>query len=142
MKLFLDTSSLFKLYHQEADSAAVEALFTGQMVTEVFLSELAKIEFSSTVWKKRRVGDIDTRQAEVLLQAFESDFAKYTFVQLDSVVVEQSRRLLAKYGSSGLRALDSIQLATAVLLTAEVGQFASADKLLRGFLEQENLPIP
>lgn len=140
MKVFLDTSSLFKLYHQEADSALVEGIFTGQAVTEVFLSELTKVEFASTVWKKRRIGDISEMQARTLLEAFESDFTKYTFVQLDNVVVEQARGLLSRYGQLGLRALDSLQLSTAVSLRNQVGLFVSADKLLRDCLNQERLP--
>lgn len=52
MKVFLDTSSLFKLYHQEADSNIIESIFTDYKVTDVFLSEISKIEFASTVWKK------------------------------------------------------------------------------------------
>lgn len=141
MKIFLDTSSLFKLYHQEADSAQVERIFTSQVVTEVLLSELTKVEFASTVWKKRRIGDITEAQANSLLHAFASDFAKYTFVQLDSVVVEQARNLLSTYGTAGLRALDSLQLSTAVAVRMQASLFVSADQLLRTCMKQENLPV-
>lgn len=65
MRLFLDTSSLFMLYHEEEGSLAVERLFTDHKVTAVFLSELTKIEFASTVWKKVRTGAIDERQASL-----------------------------------------------------------------------------
>ena len=142
MKLFLDTSSLFKLYHQEANSALVEGLFTSQAVTEVFLSELTKVEFASTVWKKQRVGEISESQARILLQAFEDDFSRYTFMQLDGVVVEQARNLLAIYGQSGLRALDSMQLSTAVSLRHQANLFVSADQLLGSCLRQEKLSVP
>lgn len=141
MKVFLDTSSLFKLYHQEADSAQVESIFTSQVVTEVFLSDLTKVEFASTVWKKQRIGDISEAQANSLLHAFEGDFARYTFVQLDSVVVEQARNLLSTYGIVGLRALDSLQLSTAVAVRMQASLFVSADQLLRTCMKQENLPV-
>jgi predicted nucleic acid-binding protein len=49
MKIFLDTSLLFKLYHQEADTAELEQIFALGNVTHVFLSELTKVEFASTV---------------------------------------------------------------------------------------------
>jgi predicted nucleic acid-binding protein len=99
------------------------------------------IEFASTVWKKRRIGDISDTQARIVLQAFEGDFTKYTFAQLDNVVVEQARNLLATYGQLGLRTLDSLQLATAVSLRNQAGLFVSADQLLRSCLSQENLPV-
>jgi predicted nucleic acid-binding protein len=54
MKIFLDTSSLFKLYHREADTFLLEQLFSAVTITNVFLSEISKIEFTSTVWKKVR----------------------------------------------------------------------------------------
>lgn len=49
MKLFLDTSSLFKLYHQEVDSDVIDGVFTNYKIIDIFLSELSKIEFPSTV---------------------------------------------------------------------------------------------
>jgi uncharacterized protein len=50
MKLFLDTSSLFKLYHQEDGTDELESMFTQQKITHIYLSEIAKVEFTSTIW--------------------------------------------------------------------------------------------
>ena len=135
MKVFLDTSSLFKLYHEEEDSDIIESIFRNNKVNEVFLSELSKIELASTVWKKVRIGDIQEAQAKVIIDAFEEDFSKYTFIQIDNIIVEVARSLINKYGKKGLRALDSIQLSTAVMLTKKVDLFASADKLLASLLK-------
>lgn len=110
-------------------------------MTEVSLSDLTKVEFASTVWKKRRIGAITEVQANGLLQAVEGDFAKYTFVQLDSAVVEQARNLLHTRGPLGLRALDSLQLSTAVAVRRQASLFVSADQLLRTCMKQENLPV-
>jgi uncharacterized protein len=55
MKIFLDTSSLFKLYHKEDGTEIIEQVFNDNKITAVFLSEIAKIEFASTVWKKVRM---------------------------------------------------------------------------------------
>jgi predicted nucleic acid-binding protein len=52
MKIFLDTSTLFKLYHREVDTEDLERLFTTEKITNIFLSEISKIEFTSTFWKK------------------------------------------------------------------------------------------
>ncbi len=114
MIIFLDTSSLFKLYHQEADSEEIEQIFVRNTVQTVFLSEITKLEFASTVWKKVRVKDLAEEQAILLLQAFETDFPNYSFVQLDTVLIEKAKNLLSIYGKAGLRTLDSLQLATAI----------------------------
>ena len=52
MKIFLDTSSLVKLYHQEAETNEIEKIFNTQKLTHIFLSEISKIEFASAIWKK------------------------------------------------------------------------------------------
>lgn len=140
MKLFLDTSSLFKLYHAEKDSYLVEDLFKTNTIVAVFLSELTKTEFASSVWKKWRLKEINEPQVNVLLKSFEDDFKKYSFVPVDSAVIEQARWLLDKYGRHGLRTLDSIQLSTALFLRSQAGLFKSADKLLTSFLVAEGLP--
>jgi predicted nucleic acid-binding protein len=98
MKIFLDTSSLFKLYHKEADTAVLEQLFSTVKITDVFLSEISKIEFTSTVWKKVRTKEISEMEAKTTLALFESNFEKYTFVTTDSYIVEQARILTSKYG--------------------------------------------
>jgi predicted nucleic acid-binding protein len=140
MKIFLDTSSLFKLYHQEAGTAELEQIFALGNVTHVFLSELTKVEFASTVWKKVRTKEITAAQANATVMLFEADFAKYTFATTDSLLLEQARQLVIKYGLEGLRTLDSIQLATCLLLAQEVAVFFTADKLLKTLLGAEGLP--
>jgi predicted nucleic acid-binding protein len=140
MRVFLDTSSLFKLYHQETDSEIMESIFTNYKVTDVFLSELSKIEFASIVWKKVRVNDITELQAKAVTEAFDEDFSKYSFVQIDNIIIEQAKILITKYGKQGLRALDSIQLSTAIMLRSKANLFLSADTLLNSFLKQEELP--
>ena len=139
MKIFLDTSSLFKLYHQEVGTDELENLFSQVKITHVFLSEITKIEFTSPIWKKVRTTEITTTQAKVTLELFENDFEKYNFVATDSLVLEQARNLTTKYGIEGLRTLDSIQLSTCISLAKEVDIFYTADKLLKTLIEQEGL---
>ena len=74
MKLFLDTSALIKLYHKEQDSELVEDIFIQRKATHIFLSELAKIEFASAIWKKERKNEIDKSQAERTIILFKSDY--------------------------------------------------------------------
>jgi len=140
MKIFLDTSSLFKLYHREADSSVISHIFTSGKVSGIFLSELAKIEFESTVWKKVRTKEISELDAKTILQHFDHDSSKYSFVPVDSLIIRQSRSLIAKYGVDGLRTLDSIQLATSIILKDKSSFFITTDKLLDSFFKRESLP--
>ena len=73
------------------------------------------------------------------MDLFESDFGKYTFIVTDSIIIEQARILISKYGLQGLRTLDSIQLATAKSLFQQADIFFTADKLLKSLFEVEGL---
>jgi len=85
------------------------------------------------------MGDVSLLEASTTLRLFENDFGKYTFITLDSIVIEQARILSSKYGTKGLRTLDGIQLSTAVLLSKQSDLFLTADKLLNTFFEEEGL---
>jgi predicted nucleic acid-binding protein len=130
MNIFLDTSSLFKLYFQEDGSAELDQLFELHSIEKIYLSALAGIEFRSIVWRKVRMNEITVQQATLLLNAFDEDYASYTIVATDESLLELSRQLLDKYGQRGLRSLDSIQLASAITVKANVQLFKTADDLL------------
>lgn len=139
MKIFLDTSSLFKLYHHEADTFLIEKIFSEVNVTNVYLSEIAKVEFASTVWKKVRTGEITEVEAIETLQLFVNDSTKFTFVATDSIIIERAMNLVTKYGLNGLRTLDGIQLSSAISLQSEVELFITSDILLKSFFNNEGL---
>ena len=139
MKIFLDTSSLFKLYHQEIGTEALEKIFEQSKITHLFLSEIAKLEFSSTVWKKVRTKEITPSEALTTIKHFESDFSNFSFIATDSLILEQARNLITKYGTEGLRTLDSIQLSSCIALAKEVDVFFADDKILKTLLYREGL---
>jgi uncharacterized protein len=139
MKIFLDTSFLFKLYHQEEGTEELETIFTQVKITHIFLSEISKVEFASTIWKKVRTKEITEPEAKETLTFFENDFSKYNFVATDSLIIEQARNLTTQYGKEGLRTLDSIQLSTCIELKNQVDVFFTADKLLEKLLNLEGL---
>jgi predicted nucleic acid-binding protein len=140
MKIFCDTSSLFKLYHKETGTEEFEQLFTSLKITTIFLSEIAKVEFTSTVWKKVRTQEISESEARTTLELFEIDLTKYTFIPTDSIIIEQARVMVSKYGRQGLRTLDSIQLSTAISLFNHAEIFITDDKLLKSLFDIEGLP--
>ena len=73
------------------------------------------------------------------IKHFESDFSNFTFIATDSLILEQARNLITKYGTEGLRTLDSIQLYTCIALAKEVDVFFADDKILKTLLEGEGL---
>ena len=75
---YLDKSALVKLYHQEAGTDQVEALFT-QSDNSMIISELAVVELYSTVARKVRTGEISEEAYEEVLKNFDDD-CKWRFV--------------------------------------------------------------
>ena len=139
MKIFLDTSALFKLYHQETGTEELESVFLKSKVTHIYLSEISKVEFTATIWKKVRTKEISSDQAKLTAALFERDFEKYNFISTDSLIIEQAKNLATTYGIEGLRTLDSIQLSTCKVLEKQVDIFLTADKLLNTLIEKEGL---
>jgi predicted nucleic acid-binding protein len=139
MKIFLDTSALIKLNHQESGTQEIESLFNNFKITAIYLSELAKIEFTSTIWKKVRTKEISENTAKITITFLETDFDKFSFISIDSMILEQSRLLFSDYGVYGLRTLDAIQLSTAISLKTYSDLFIISDIHLKSFFEKERL---
>ena len=140
MKIFLDTSILFKLYYLEEGSAEIKSFIIKNETSIIFIAEISKLEFASTVWKKVRTKQIDTNDALTIISNFEKDENKYSFVETDDVIINRAQLLLSKYGLDGLRTLDSIQLSCCIEIKNEADQYFTADKLLLNIFEKENLP--
>jgi predicted nucleic acid-binding protein len=139
MKIFLDTSSLIKLYHYEKGTDSLDKLFENYSISQIYLSEVAKVEFDSAIWKKVRTSELTQTEAQGLIDSFEIDFEKYDFVDLDSDVLINARNLISKYGIRGLRTLDSIQLSSVLKVKHELSLFVTDDDLLKRLAEMEDL---
>lgn len=139
MKIFLDTSSLIKLYHTELGTDDLDRLLDENSVEQIFLAEIAKIEFNSAVWKKVRTKDLTKDEAVEIIDSFQSDYPNYSFISTDHQLLVAARDLIAKYGFAGLRTLDSIQLASILSIKEELSLAATADELLRSLIEKEGV---
>ena len=140
MRAFLDTSSLIKLYHSEVDSQRLYEILSTD-VEVIYLSEIAKIEFLSAIWKKIRQKDLTAEVGNAVISCFEVDLDKFQWIRLTSDVIKYAADLLKRYGDDGLRTLDSMQLAYALQLRAEGCSFFTSDKLLQRLFVKENLNI-
>lgn len=140
MKVFLDSSALVKLYHEESESQMMQETLS-QSAESLILSEIAKLEFHSAIWKKVRTGDLGEQSAVSVISFFQDDYPNYQWINIDSKIIDHASRLLMKHGIRGLRTLDAIQLASA--LRSKVGECSclTFDDLLKEFFEDEGLAI-
>lgn len=139
MKIFLDTSSLIKLYHNEIGTDILDRLFEDNEVGEIYLSDIAKVEFTSAIWKKVRTKDLTSDEATDIIASFLDDYDKYTFIDVDSELISIARDLVVKYGFKGLRTLDSVQLASIIEVKTGLSFAVTADVLLKSLIESEGI---
>ena len=134
MNLFLDTSALIKLYHQEKGTDKFSQ-HLGGISDELILttSDITKIELHSVLLKKYRGKEISGKNLSSTFLLFEKDFLKFNIIIVDhtikNIVLQLLRDLGMKYS---LRTLDSLQLASAVFSNnyAKIDYFISSDKKL------------
>jgi len=139
MKIFLDTSSLIKLYHSEKGTEDLDKLFYEFEIEEIFLSEISKVEFNSAIWKKVRTHELTEDAANELIISFETDYENYRFIEITSKLLENACDLINKYGTKGLRTLDSFQLSSSLKVKTEISFAISADDLLMKLMELEGI---
>ena len=141
MNLFIDTSSLIKLYHKEYETDKIIDFISNNKINSIYLSSLTKIEFLSAVWKKIRTKEIDKNDGIILIKYFETDKNNYRWLSINNEIIDLSKILLEKYGLNGLRTLDSIQFATALSLKSDDCINVVSDKLLKELFVLENLKV-
>lgn len=140
MNLFFDTSSLFKLYHQEDGTEELMDFFSSNQIESIYLSDISRIEFSSAVWKKCRKTEISEEIATLLIEKFETDSKNYHFVIQSDKLIRHAKNLMSKHWKTGLRTLDSIQLASA-LAEKNIDVFFTSDKILAEIALNEGLKV-
>lgn len=131
MVAFADSSALVKLYSDENGHAPVRAL------PVIIVSELARVEVPAAIWRKHRMGDLTAAQAGLLVCDFEADYLGSLDEPPRFLTITVSRSVLDTAARNarihGLRAYDSVQLATAQHAQAAVPDcttFAAFDKNL------------
>ncbi len=138
MVIFLDTSTLVKLYYKESDSEQILSTIT-EKGEQIFLFEIAKVEFASAIWKKVRTGDIEKETALKVIECFENDYDTFNWIFVDSAIVEISKNLFQKYGLKSLRTLDALQLGACISAKSEIDVFPTNDDFLKELFTKEGL---
>lgn len=112
MHFYLDTSALFKRYHDESGSTFIHSLFDQAYRNEYafYTSILTGIEFCSVIRRHQREGGVDEETAESIIHTFlfESEATLNTF-PVDQQILQTAMTLISNHP---LKAYDAVQLAT------------------------------
>lgn len=114
--IYLDSSALLKLLHEETESTALADWLAAHAETPVASSELAKVE---VVRACRRINPATLSEATALLAGLD-------LIPLSGTVVDEA----ANVGGTTLRSLDAIHLASALSIQAELSAFIAYDHRL------------
>src|SRR5208337_4616171 len=110
MIVYLDTSSLVKLYVQEAYTALVKKWVEEAEI--VATCRIAYPETMSAMDRRFRQGDLTEKQYDSLIAKFSNEWGRFAAVDFDEL---EAGRLVDLYG---LRGFDAVHLSAATLLKA------------------------
>ncbi len=112
MILYLDTSSIVKLYAAEAHSAGVRGWVEEAEI--VATCRVAYPEMLSALTRRLRTGDLAKQDHADLVRTFAGDWEHYAVIDFDEL---EAGRLAAAHG---LRGFDAVHLSAAKLLARSV----------------------
>jgi predicted nucleic acid-binding protein len=137
--LFVESSSMVKLYVEEADSE-----FVGSVVAEadrVAASWAAYVEVRAALAAARRAGRVTAADYRVAVGAFDADWERYARVEVSASIVRLAGDLAERHG---LRGYDAVHLASAARLRDLVDEglvVLTHDADLRTAVESEGLSL-
>lgn len=108
MILYLDTSSLVKLYIEEVHSDQVRNWAAEAEI--ITTCRIAYPETLSAMTRRRRNGDLSSEDYDLLVSRFAEDWESYAALDFDEL---EAGQLVKKHG---LRGFDAVHLASARLL--------------------------
>lgn len=114
--IYLDSSALLKLLHEEPESAALADWLTGQADGPLVSSELATVE---VIRACRRINPDALPEARALLSGLD-------LIPLTGTVIAEA----ADVGEATLRSLDAIHLASALSIRDDLSTFVAYDHRL------------
>jgi uncharacterized protein len=115
MILYLDTSSLVKLYVEEDESSKVAALVNASSVTAT--SIVAYAEARAAFARRFREKAFASKAYNLIRESFDNDWDKYMVLNLTGATIKMAGDLAERHS---LRGFDAIHLASAVTLKREL----------------------
>jgi len=138
--LYLDTSSLVKLYVEEEGSGEVQRQVAGAAV--VATSAIAYVEARAAFARKHREGGLTEEEYCDVSDGFRKEWGAYLAIGVSEGIVTLAGDLAAGHD---LRGFDAIHLASALALrdrTQSSVVFSCADGRLRAAAQAEGLDMP
>ena len=137
MILYLDTSSLVKLYITESHSGLVRAWVEEAEI--IATCRVAYPEMMSALNRRFKAGDLEKRDYDLLVKAFSGEWQRFAVIDFDEI---EAGRLAALYG---LRGFDAVHLSSAGLLrslgNAAAVAFSSFDEKLNSAAAAEKFTV-
>lgn len=137
MILYLDTSSLVKLYIEENESSEVDDLVKSSEFTATSL--VAYAEARAAFARRFREKAFTSNEYDRIKKSFDKDWSRYLILNVTENMIQLAGNLAEKHA---LRGFDSIHLASALTLRQEISSpivFSCFDDNLQKASEQEDL---
>ena len=128
MILYCDTSALMKLFVEEEHSGLMQNVSAAS--ERVVVSMLTWAEMLSALSRKQRTGQVRAAQVVTALEEIEAEWPRYYKLGVDTDLITDAGQLALHHG---LRAYDSVQLASAQRIHRSLGNnliFCCFDKQL------------
>jgi predicted nucleic acid-binding protein len=132
---FFDTSALLKNYVRETGTQAVRAAVHARRPS---VARVTHVELTATFARLCREGALDERTRDALFDRVDEDFPTFEVVEWKAAGARVARPLLARHR---LRAMDVVQLASALALRARPVRFWCADGRLAAAAAAEGLRV-
>jgi len=139
MRIYLDSSSLFRLYHQEEGSEELKHLLINNRLQESTWAISVSLNLSQLLRKKVRTKELESVIAGQLVEIFRADYGRFYWIEHSFQTETFALDCLNLYGKEGLWTLDSIHLASARIVSSETNQFLTEDKVLKKLFGKEGL---
>lgn len=120
MRLFVDTSSLFKKYVKEPGSQAFEKLLS--KASEIAVSPVTWIELNAVIERCLRGKILTSEKAEWLRTEVKRDFTYFSRVVWNENLENKAVEIVRQYA---LKTMDAVQLAAGLLSGSEI--FVTSD---------------
>ena len=141
MNLYFDTSALVKFFHIEKGTDKVTELIL-DVNNQISISERARIEFYSAIYKQFRNNNIDESDLQQAREGFKSQLKNFRVERLGSAVVQKAEALFMEFGDQYfLRTLDALQIATFQLVAESDWSFVSTDNRLNDLADRLNYKV-
>ncbi len=130
MKFFFDTSALVKFFYVESGTEIVTQIIE-HAASEVWISDLARLEFTSALYRRYRNKSLDEIKLHIATTYFDKQLVSFNIEPLNQLVIDEGGLLLKKYGKEyGLRTLDALHLGTYSLISEQGWCFITSDTVL------------